>query len=94
MEDRRVEIGAVSGKVAKKKRRPGWAAHMDEKESLIDVAAGPASSGGRKSSQGLARDMTEMSMLWVFMKWSFWSRLEKCRVRGRPGRTEGILPSC
>ena len=35
---------------------------------LIEVAMGAASVGERKSSQGLAREMTDMSMPWVSMK--------------------------
>lgn len=40
--------------------------------SFIVTAADGDSEGGRKSSQGLARDMTEVWIEWVFMKESFW----------------------
>ena len=97
--ERMVEGGEERGREAKKKRVWFWGwvcwwllgsggreAQRVSKEVLICVARGPAVEGGRKSSQGLARERTEVVMPWVAMKASFWVMEVKALVRGRPGR--------
>ena len=71
-------------------RRPRLPAASSSIPSLIDAAAGPASSGPRKSSHGLAGLSTETAMPCLSMKASLRSRSQYSLPIGRPA---AVLPS-
>lgn len=58
----------LRGNVPKKKRRPGYCEQVLLTSSLMACAVGPASDGGSQSSQGFAREITEIWMLCLSMK--------------------------
>ena len=59
---------AERGNVPKKYRRLGYWAQRSLTSSLIDAAVAAAVAGGSQSSQGFAREITEVWILCAFMK--------------------------